>query len=189
MFRRRRDARPPDPAGAGPPDLSGLPLRLVEPALAAHDAGQRWHAVVAGMSPGPLATRLAELGARVDAGVTEVFVTARRVGEVERVIATLDAEGAAAALKAARRRAGAGDTPAELPALEARFASVQRLLNAAADAEQQLPVVEARLLAAVARGAELALTADDASIGGLDADLESVVGELGALRQALASLN
>ncbi len=187
MFRRRRT--PELPPAPPTPDLTGVPPRLEGAAVAAYEAGQRWRGVVADMAPGPLAGRLAELGARVDAGVAEVLAAARRVGEVERVVDGLDPAGASAALKAARRRAAAGQEPPELAALEARFASVQRMLNAAADAEARLPVLEARLLAVVAKGAEVALTADDGGVGTLDADLESVVGELGALRQALATLN
>ena len=73
-------------------------------------------------------------------------------------------------------------------ALEARFASVQRMLNVVADADEQLRVLDARLLAAVARGAELAVTADTAALASVGSDLEGVVAELGVLRGALTSL-
>jgi hypothetical protein len=72
-------------------------------------------------------------------------------------------------------------------ALRARFASVQRILNAVDDAEQHLRLLDARLGAAVARGAEVALTArgeDD-----LGHELDAVVTELGALRDSLQALD
>ena len=65
---------------------------------------------------------------------------------------------------------------------------MQRILNTSADAEDKLRVLDARLLAAVARAAEVALTADVGTLQSLDDDLDLVVGELGALRTALTSL-
>src|SRR5690606_19644981 len=111
-----------------------------------------------------------------------------RVGEIERVVAALDADEAVAAYKAAKRRAGSGPEPPELPAIEARFVSVQRLLNAATDAEDRLRLLDARLEAAVARAAEVALTADAGRLGDLDADLDGLLLEVGALRSALVDL-
>ncbi|HEX2577623.1 MAG TPA: hypothetical protein VHK88_14820 [Aquihabitans sp.] len=191
MFRRRRDAESVATPAADPVaalDLAAVPPRLVAVVQGAVEARHRWGAVVAGLAPGPLADRLTELGARIDAGVADVHATAVRVGEAERVLAALDVDGATAAFKAARRRAADGDPPPELEALEARFTSVQRILNSAAEAEERLRVLDARLLAAVARGAEVALTADGDALRSLGDDLDGVVSELGALRSALSSL-
>lgn len=171
-----------------PPDLSAVPPRLIRTVSDALEAQRRWHELVAALAAGPLADRMTELGARVDAGVADVHATAVRVGEVERILSTLDPNGAAAAYKAAKRQATEGNPPPELEALEARFTSVQRILNTSADAEEKLRVLDARLLAAVARAAEVALTADVGTLQLLDDDLGDVVGELGALRSALTSL-
>ena len=189
MFRRRRDETPApaaDPVAAL--DLAAVPPRLEPLVRGAIEARGRWTAIVAGLAGGPTADRLASLGERIDRGVLDVHATAARVGEIERVLATLDPDRATAAYKAAKRQASEGHPPPELAALEARFASVQRILNAAADADERLRLLDARLLAAVARAAEVAITADAATLHALDDDLAGLVEELGALRGALASM-
>jgi hypothetical protein len=169
-------------------DRSVVPRRLLGVVDAAIDADRRWHRVVDAVHAGPLADRLDVLGQQVQAGVLELYAVAVRVGEIERIIDALDPADATAAFKAAKRRAADGAPVPELDALEARFSSIQRLLNVVADAEERLPVLDARLLAAVARGAELAVTADPRGLTTMGADLDAVVGELGALRGALVTL-
>ncbi|MBK6855332.1 MAG: hypothetical protein IPG97_01880 [Microthrixaceae bacterium] len=180
------------PVGVSSPvpelDMSEVPWRFHDEVSRAIDASRRWQAVVAHLADGPLRLRLVELGELVTAGVVEVHSTARRIGEVEAVLSTLDPDGATAAYKAARRQASAGDVPVEMEALSARFASVQRLLNLVADTEERLRVAEARLLAAVARAAEVAVVADADALVGVGRDLDAVTSELGALREAMAAL-
>jgi hypothetical protein len=192
VFRKRASSghqQPPPPADpVGVLDRSVVPGRLLGLVDAAIDGERRWHRVVGAVQPGPLAERLEALGQQVVAGVLELYAVAVRVGEIEGVLAALDPDDATAAYKAAKRRATDGAPVPELDALEARFSSVQRLLNVVADAEQQLQLLDARLLAAVARGAELAVTADPRGLTTMGADLESVVGELGALRTSLVTL-
>lgn len=188
MFRKRAEppAPPPDPVAAL--DLAAVPERLrplVSEAVGSH---RRWSQVTAGVAAGPLADRLSMLGDQVRDGVVELHGAAVRIGEAERVLAALDPEAATAAFKAARRRAAEGAAPPELEALEIRFTSVQRMMNLVADAEEQLRVLDARLLAVVARGAELALTADAGGLTEVGEDLDGVLVELGALRTALVDL-
>jgi hypothetical protein len=163
-------------------------MRLRDELDGAVGAYRRWQGVTASLAPGPLAERVAVLGGQVQAGVLEVYALAVRVGEVEQVLQTLDPDEATAAYKAARRRAADGHPPPEIDALESRFASVQRLANLVADAEEQLRVIDARLLAAVATGAELAITADPRGLATMSADLEGVLTQLTAAREALAAL-
>lgn len=160
-------------------------LPLVDDAVAVE---RRWRQVTGRVQPGPLADRLGALGGRVVAGVLELYAVAVRVGELEGVLEALEPDEATAQYKAARRRAVAGEAVPELAAVEARFASTQRLLNLVADAEEQIRLLDARLVAAVARGAELAVTADDRALASTGTDLEAVVDELGALRTALSGL-
>ena len=144
--------------------------------------------LVAGLRDGPLQDRLRELGARVDAGVLAVWRTASQAAEIDRVTATLDPERVTAELKQARRAGAADDVVA---ALQARFASTQRLLNSRDELRDRLPVLEARLGTAVARAAELALTSPASAatdIAVLEADLDAVVVELGALGAATSEL-
>lgn len=190
MLRRSRD----EPARLPPPpvdplaalDRSQVPTRLLGVVDDAVASERRWRSVTATVAPGPLADRLAELGGRVLAGALEIYAIAARVGEVERILAAVAPDDATARYKAARRRQAAGEEVPELEALEARFASSQRMLNVVADAEAQIQVLDARLAAAVARGAELAITADDRGLRAASDDLDALVGELGAIRTALA---
>ena len=186
MVFRRRSSTPPDPlAGVDP---ATVPPAYRAPVAAARRARTQFGDLVAGLRDGPLQDRLRELGARVDAGVLAVWRTASQAAEIDRVTATLDPERVTAELKRARR-AGADDEV--VAALQARFASTQRLLNSRDELRDRLPVLEARLGTAVARAAALALTSPGsaaADIAVLEADLDAVVVELGALGAATTEL-
>ena len=71
-----------------------------------------------------------------------------------------------------------------MQALEAQVASIQRLANVAEDASNKLRLLDARLDEIIARAVELSVTGAT-EVGGLDAEVESVVHELEALRQAM----
>jgi hypothetical protein len=129
-----------------------------------------------------LRERLGQLAGRVDAGVLAVWGTAQHAAELERVVATLDPERTTDDYKRAKRD---GAAPAVLEPLAARFASVQRLLNALEDVRLQLPVLEARLGAAVARTAELTLISPAAAA---PAELDILGHELDALTVELQAL-
>ena len=89
-----------------------------------------------------------------------------------------------------KRAKRAGDAPDVEVALGQRFVSVQRLLNTLDDTDERLRLlVDARLGAAVAQAAEVALDVNGpASAGALDAELAGVVDDLAALRSALDDL-
>lgn len=88
-----------------------------------------------------------------------------------------------------KRAKRAGDAPDVEVALGQRFVSVQRLLNTLDDTDERLRLLDARLGAAVAQAAEVALDVNGpASAGALDAELAGVVDDLAALRSALDDL-
>jgi len=182
MFRRK-------PKPADDPlvhvDASTVPPRWAGAVADAVEARRRWHDLVAGIRPGPVRDRLAGLGERVDEGVLAVWEAVVRAVEAERIAQALDPDRVVGEYKAAKRDQAAD--PALVEALSARFSSVQRVLNALDDTEERLRLLDARLGDAVARGAEVALAAGK---GGddLGAELDAVVGELGALRDSLESL-
>jgi hypothetical protein len=183
---RRKPKAPPGPLAHV--DAATLPPRWAPAVADAVAARRRWLDLVAGVRPGPLRDRLAQLGARVDDGVLAVWDTAVRAVEAERVTQALDADRVVDEYKRAKRDPAAD--PALVEALHARFTSVQRVLNSVEDTARQLQLLEARLGAAVARAAEVALVAGS---GGRDAEalgeeLDAVVGELGALRDSLDAL-
>lgn len=184
---RRRSAPVPDPAPVDP--LAGLDRSLVPPRLlpavdAAIAAAHRYRHLVAQRPEGPVRARMIELGTQVEAGVAAVHATAVHAAQLDAVAATLDVEAATAEYKAARRD---GAPPELVEARKARFESIQRVLNARDDIDERLALIEARLEAAVARAAELALSGA-AALDAAEADLASVTDELAGLRAALDSL-
>jgi hypothetical protein len=182
VLRRRR--APEDPLGHVDP--AAVSPRFSRPVADALDARRRFADVVAGVRDGPVRDRLAGAGGRLDDGVAAVWDIAQRATDVERTLAALDPERVTDEYKRAKR----GDAAPELEAaLAQRFASVQRLLNALDDTDERLRLLDARLGAAVAGAAEVALGA--AGAGGaerLGFELDGVVAELGALRTALDEL-
>jgi len=179
-FRRRRPSAPPDALDAVDPGL--VPPAYRGPVTDALAARRQFAELAASVRSGPLQERLQELSPRVDAGVLAVWGTARHAVELERVLATLDPERVTDDLKRARRD---GTAPDVVEPLAARFASVQRLLNALDEVRGQLPVLEARLGTAVARTAELTLTS---SVASARAELDAMAGELDALTTELSAL-
>jgi hypothetical protein len=182
---RRKPKAPVDPLAHVDPALA--PPRYAAAVADAVAIRARWQAVVAGLRDGPTKDRMAELGERVDAGVLAVWDTVVRAAEVERVADGLEADRVTADYKAAKR--DPATDPALVEALRARFESTQRLLNATDGVGDQLRLLDARLGAAVARGAEVALVASPDTTASLGAELDGVVGELGALRDTLSTLS
>jgi hypothetical protein len=179
MLRRRR--RPEDPlAHIDPGAVSPRFARAVAEALVSR---RRFGEVLTGVREGPTRDRLVAAGARLDAGVSAVWDIAQRATTIERTLATLDPQRVADEYKQARRT---GASPELEQALAQRFASVQRLLNTLDDTDERLRLLDARLGAAVAGAAEVALGA--AGPDALGAELDGVVGDLDALRTALDEL-
>ena len=166
-------------------ELAPLPARWQLFVADAVEVRRRWNEVVVGLRDGPVRDRLLELGDKIDSGVLAVHATASRAADAERIAATLDAERVTDEYKRAKRDPGVD--PVLLDALTARFTSVQRVLNALDDVDRQLRLLDVRLGAIVARGAEVALTAGQGS-DELGRELDAVVAELGALQQSLDSL-
>jgi hypothetical protein len=137
---------------------------------------------------GPLRDRLDEIGERVQAGVEQCWLIARRghalvvarrgidVADIDRELGQLGRSGP-----------GAG-----LPA-EAQRAAAARLDQVIDSAQTELRLLDARLGEAVARTLELSAQAgtdaDATRVTGLEADVEGVVSEMEALRQALDEAN
>lgn len=178
VFRRRRQSEV-DPLAHVDPVLA--PRRFAAFVADALTARRRYADLLNGLRPGPVRDRLAELAPRLDAGVAAIWETVQRAGETERILAALDPERVTDEFKQARR---SGAPPEVVAAHEARFGSVQRLMNALDDTDERLRLLEVRLGGAVARAAEVAM-ASGAGADELDAELAAVVDELGALGSAL----
>lgn len=148
------------------------------------DARHRYDRAVATARPGPLRERLGEIGQRISTGVDECWRIARRGQELEEALRQLeDPRHVQQRLEDARRRRA---DQRLLQALQSQIDSTQRILRVAGDTRDQLRLLDARLDEAVARAVELSLRADDVGdLGGLGSDVDTLVGEMEALRQAL----
>ena len=165
-------------------DLSAL----VEPwrrfVVEAMDARQRYRQALETAAAGPLRNRLGEIGQRLDDGVEETWHIARRGMALENALRQLEDPGRVAERLGQARRADADQRI--IDSLKSQLDATDRIARVAADARQRLQLLDARLDEAVARAVELSLTAHDAQdLLGVGSDVESVVGEMESLRQAL----
>lgn len=172
------------------------PFALDEPwrhlVLDATKARKRFDKVVEQARPGPLRENLAQLGRRLDDGVNECWRIACQGNALQAGLAQLDSPSVNKELEQVRRDRRTAQGPAAdaleraEQALESQRSSYQRIAAVAEDARTRLRVLNAQLDEAVARALELALRASDVNdLSPLSADVESLVGELEALRQAV----
>ena len=133
---------------------------------AALDARRRFADLLAGVRDGPVRDRLRPPDPGRP-GSPGRLGHGPRAGDIERTLATLDPD-RVGRVQAGQRHAGDDELEA---ALAQRFASVQRLLNTLDDTDERLRLLDARLGAAVAAAAEVAIgTAQPDQVG---AELES----------------
>ena len=190
---------------AGGPPAAASPRGLQEPwrgyvqRVRASEA--RFAAAVAAARPGPLHDRLAEIGERVAAGVTEAGEIARRGQALTGARRQVDTAAVATDLAAARARTtqeagpeGGAAHAGIVEALEAQLDSARRLDGLIGGADAKLRLLDARMAEAVARAIELSAPVDDDAVLGplgvhlgadLGADVDEVVTEMELLRQAL----
>lgn len=174
------------------------PFRVGEPwrqfVLDAQRAQRRFQQTVDRCRPGPLRERLQTVGSRIADAVDECWRIARQGDQLDAARRSLDVRSVRAELEEVyeeRRRVG-GDADADAAlyrtqqAIESQLASEQRLQKVADDAQNRLRLLNAQLDEAVAQAVEVSLRAGDVSeLGDLSNDVDSVVGDLEALRTAL----
>lgn len=178
-----------------PEDQRIDPFTLSEPwryyvrdALEAH---VRFREAVRGARAGPTQDRLREIDDRVDTGVREVWRIARRGHDLTDARRRLDPQAISAAMAAAQAAADhAGEQGVTyertVESLRAQQATVERLEQVIRDADGRLRLLNARLDEAAARTIELAVQAHDvADLSGLGDDVDEMVDEMEALRQAI----
>jgi hypothetical protein len=171
------------------------PFALAEPwrkfVQAALQAQARFDQAVRNSEAGPLRERLAEIGERIGDGVRESWRIARQgqlLADASGQIDVADVQRQLLEVEANRGESWAAGSSLErtAQALEAQLASAERLNRVVADAQDRLRLLDARLDEAVARAIELSVQAGDAdALGGLGHDVDSLVEEMEALRQAM----
>ncbi len=153
----------------------------------ARRARARFADVVGSMTAGPLRERLGALAARIDDAVAETNRIATRGNALTDAMSRIDTVTPAAELaqlEAAHRGRGMSPTTSEtIRSLKAQVAAGERIRSAAEQATERLRMLDARYDELVARAVEVSLGTGDSE--GLSHDVDDLVTELEALRQAL----
>lgn len=174
--------------GRAPVDASRVPEPWAAYVREAEDAARRYRRALAGVGAGPVAERLREIGERVDDGVRECARIAARGAQLDAAAASMEHPDRITERLAAlvgREDAVAEQTRASL---RAQLDAARRIATTRRQVGEQLQLLDARLDEAVARAIELGLAVDDldaASARALGTDVEDVVSDMEALRQAL----
>ena len=167
------------------------PFALSEPwrgfVRGALQAQARFDRTVHAAKAGPLRDRLAEIGERVKTGVSESWQVANRAQEISTALEQLDTRDARAKLAALEQDTSrSSDSRSRTEeSLRAQIASAERMDAVVNDAQDRLRLLDARLDEAAARAVELSVEASDEGMLGLSSDVDDVVTDMEALRQAL----
>lgn len=150
------------------------------------DADRRFDRAVTSIRPGPLRDRVTELGERLGTAVDEAWKTAQAGQALTAARAQIDGGRIHAELAATRAALPTERSPQTIAALEAQLASLTRMDHTIADAYDRLRLLDARIDEAVTRTVELSVSQTDGdSLAGLGDEVDSIVGDMEALRQAV----
>ena len=164
---------------------------FVQDAVAAQS---RFDRTVGRMRPGPLQERLRTVGSRISDGVHECWGIACQGNELQSAYEQLDVAAVQKELRQLQTEKKDAHRDADhvasidraIAAVQSQLSSATRIGDVAQDASDKLRVLNAQLDEAVARAVELSVHADSESdVAPLGADVDSLVGELEALRQGL----
>ncbi|MGK2947709.1 MAG: hypothetical protein ACSLFP_03985 [Acidimicrobiales bacterium] len=154
-------------------------------------AQNRFHDSVRRARPGPLRDRLGQIEERVDTGVREVWRIARRGHDLVDARRRVDPESirreiAATEANASQPWAAGSALERTMESLQAQLATAERIERVIGEADSRLRLLNARLDEAAARTIELSVQASDVTdLSGLGDDVDQMVDEMEALRQAI----
>jgi hypothetical protein len=175
--------RAPKRPGINPKELDEPWRGLVQQIL---DASQRFDRALSGVQAGPLLDRLRQLGERLETGVDEAWRVARAGQQLGAGRRQIDTAQIHAELQRARSAPRTERTDQTIAAIQAQLDSAQRLDATINDTYDRLQLLDARLDEMVTRTVELSVTQTDPdAIGGLGDEVESIVDDMEALRQAV----
>ena len=178
--RRRREE------GIDPFALSEPWRSYVQRAISSH---RRFQRAVGRTHAGPLRDRLSDVEDRIATAVRECWQVASRGDALHEAVTELDIESIRQELRQAERElasvSGRPDLEEAAAALRGQLASAERLRDVARSTSDRLRRLNAELDEAVARTIELSLKTGTGGTAALGSDVDTVVGELEALRQAL----
>jgi hypothetical protein len=154
-------------------------------------ARARFDASVSEMRTGPLRDTLSDVGLRLQNAVDECWRVARRGQSLADARSRINVETARYELDQARGRSPEPPVPGTtlartVEALEAQIASADRMDLLLVETVDRLRLLDARMDETVTQAIELAVQADSPDdLGGLGSDVDSLVLDMEALRQAL----
>ena len=156
-------------------------------------ARRRFDEAIRDMAKGPLKDRLLEIGGRLDTGVEEVWNIAKRaqiIADARRRLNPDQTRWEMAQVAPPGTTVAPGSTTDQtLRSLQAQLAAAERMDSVIGSAIDRLRLLDARLDETVTRAVELSVeasgSADIGGVSGLGADVDGLVTEMEALRQAL----
>jgi hypothetical protein len=143
------------------------------------------------MRTGPLRDTLTDIGHRLQGAVEECWQVARRGQSIADARSRINLESVRYDLDQAKGRSQQPPAPGStlartVEALEAQLASAERMDGLLVETVDRLRLLDARMDETVSQAIELAVQADSPDdLGGLGSDVDSLVLDMEALRQAL----
>jgi hypothetical protein len=154
-------------------------------------ARRRYDDAIEDMQPGPLKERLVEIGGRLDTGLVEVWNIAKRgqvIADARRHLNPDEARWEMAQIAPPGTAVAPGSTNEQtMASLQAQVAAAERMDKVIRDTIDRLRLLDARFDETVTRAVELSVDSPSAGtgVGGLGDDVDGMVTEMEALRQAL----
>jgi outer membrane murein-binding lipoprotein Lpp len=151
-------------------------------------AQMRFDRTVDSVPDGPLRERLLEIGRRVHDGLTESWRIGQRGHEIDNALRELQPNEVYEELIEAQRQKQTPDQAKIVQALESQYNTILRLDETSKTTQSKLRVLQERLDELVARAVEIKASRST-DVGGLDTEIDAVVDEMEALRQAIEEAN
>lgn len=154
--------------------------------IEALDAQRRFDDAVRAVRPGPLRDRLGQIGERLGTAVDEVWRTASAGHALSSGRRRIDTDRIQAELHQAQQSPPTERSARTIESIQAQLSSAARLDHTISDTYDRLRLLDARVDETVTRAIELSVTQDDpGALSGLGAEVDTIVGDMEALRQAV----
>ncbi|HTO01021.1 MAG TPA: hypothetical protein VL068_10130 [Microthrixaceae bacterium] len=157
------------------------------------DAGHRFDRALSGIVPGPLKDRLTLMGERLRTGIDEASRIAHAGNQLSSGRKQIDTARIRSELAVASSGTKTPRSEQTINAIKSQLSSAERLDATIAETLDKLRLLDARIDETVTRAIELSVSQSDTddlgSLGGLGSEVESIVNDMEALRQAVEETN
>lgn len=180
--------------------LAAVPRSEARERVSPRSLGEPWRTLLAdvqaarnrfadaldGVRPGPLRDRLEDLGARLEVAIAEAGRIARAGDLLSRGRGRIDVDAVRRDLADTERLPRDDRTQQIVRSLRSQLEAAERLDRTIADTHGRLRLLDARIDETVTRTVELSVTqVEGGDLGGLDREVDAIVGEMESLRQAV----